>query len=94
MPKLGLPDAFARPNGFRGMLEHGFPAEPFLVPLAGGDPRRLAALPVAGSRAIRLVRPAGVAWRSVAIPAAPSSRARKAAASASSPGGFELSIRR
>ena len=33
-------------DAWRGVMAHGFPAEPWIVPVAGGEPRQLAALPV------------------------------------------------
>lgn len=47
-PKL-LPDGDAgsgRPAAWRGVLMHGFPAEPWVVPAGGGEARALAQLPI------------------------------------------------
>jgi len=45
-PKLIGSDAGPGPASLRGVLAHGFPAEPFTVPIGGGEPRRVTSLPI------------------------------------------------
>src|SRR5215212_8785495 len=45
-PKLWSSDPDTDPSQIRSVLAHGFPAVPFVVPLTGGDSRRLAPLPI------------------------------------------------
>lgn len=45
-PATGLPKLASDVGSWRGVAAHGFPAAPWVVPVAGGEPRQLAPLPI------------------------------------------------
>jgi Tol biopolymer transport system component len=45
-PKLILPSDSQDPSTSRSVAAHGYPAEPFAIPPGGGEPHRMASLPI------------------------------------------------